>query len=433
MINPPPSRNRIGTISLAIAFGGFLVCEAAHHFQLVAGPWWLVVRSGFEAALIGGIADWFAVTALFRRVPNGKFALPHTDIIVRNRAKLTDGVVDLVENQLLSPASVREKLQDFSISQVLFEQLEDQTGREMTAATLRLLASHVSSELEDHKLREFLTALLREQIKTANLAPLWGRWLQARVQAGDTIILWQTLAASLAEQAERGDLDELIRDLLQLSLQAYKNELRGIATLKGWIASIAIDSNTDTRRLRDGLVRTLRSISHKETHPLSAHLDAAVRNYAADLQANQPEATARVFEFQQRLAENPDLDGVVGHMLSDLRKLAEAKLSGPNAEFDAAITDLIERGLTRLKADQPTRTGLDRWAREALENIVTRHHGIIGSTARHSLNRLDDRELVSQMEAKVGNDLQYIRLNGAMIGGLVGVILMTTKLLLGWS
>ena len=87
------TRNRAGTVSLSVAACGYVALEAAHHFASVGGAGWMIVRSGFEAAVVGGIADWFAVSALFRPVPTEHLALPHTNIIVRNRQKLTDGRV----------------------------------------------------------------------------------------------------------------------------------------------------------------------------------------------------------------------------------------------------------------------------------------------------------------------------------------------------
>ncbi len=426
-----PKRNRVGPLSLSIAASGFVALEAAHHGGWVDGTGWTLLRAGFEAAVIGGIADWFAVSALFRPVPRGRLALPHTDIIVRNRHKLTDGVVDMVENQLLSPASVREKLQEFSVSKVLFEQLGGAEGRRLAASTLSILAGHAAEELEDEKLRGFLTAVLRDEIRTLHLAPLFGSWLEARVAAGDTRVLWRTVAATLADQAQRGDFDELLHDLLQTALKAYKEEQAG---LMGWfktqLVSWTFDADTDSRQLRDGLTKILRAVSREPSHPLARRLDQAVMSYAAALKAEDAEAVRRISEFQLRLAEHPDLESVVGHMLHDLRRLSETKLRDSREEFEAALGNLLERGLTRLRGDSEAQSRLDQWAREALGSIVTRHHGVIGSTARQSLNRLQDRDLVSQLESRVGKDLQYIRLNGAVIGGLVGVVIMAGKLLL---
>ena len=423
--------NRVGIVSLSIAAGGFVALEAAYHWHLAEGTGWSVVRAGFEAAVIGGVADWFAVSALFRPVPSGRLALPHTDIIVRNRKKLTDGVVDLVENQLLSPSSVWEKLRGFSVSQMLFEQLDSRDGRQLAASTLSVLAGHAAAELEDAKLRSFLTELLREQIRTAKIAPLFASWLEARVTAGDTKVLWQSVAATLADQAERGDFDELLRDLVQTAVDAYKEEQTGfVGWMKSKAVSLAVDADDDSRKLRDALTKVLRAVNADASHPLTRRLDEAVSSYAASLHDGDAEATKRVRDFQDRLATHPDFEDVVGRMLADLRRLAEAKLRDSRGEFEEALADLIERGLAKLRGDEEAKARLDTWARESLESIVTRHHGVIGATARESLNRLEDRELVAQLETKVGRDLQYIRLNGAVIGGLVGMVLIAAKLLL---
>jgi uncharacterized membrane-anchored protein YjiN (DUF445 family) len=165
-------------------------------------------------------------------------------------------------------------------------------------------------------------------------------------------------------------------------------------------------------------------------HPLVRRLDEAVASYVANLRAGDGEAGRRLRDFQDRLSVHPDLENVVGHMLADLRRLAETKLRTSPGDFEAALTELMERGLNKLHADDEAKSRLDRWARESLGSIVIRHHGVIGATARESLNRLDDRDLVAQLETKVGHDLQYIRLNGAVIGGLVGVVLSGAKLIL---
>lgn len=428
------TRNRVGTVSLTIAATGFIAFEAAHNAGFVGGAGWTLVRAGFEAAVVGGIADWFAVSALFRPVPSGRLALPHTNIIVRNRHKLTDGVVDLVEHQLLSPASVREKLGEFSLSKVLLEQLSSSEGRQLAASSLTVLAGHAAAELEDEKLRCFLTELLREQIRTVRLAPLFASWLEARVSAGDTKVLWQTVAATLVDQSQRGDFDNLLCDLIHTAMEAYKEEQKGVA---GWaknlLVSLTFNPEADSRKLRDALTKVLQDVSSEEYHPLAQRLDQSIQSYAANLRAENSEAVRRIEEFQIRLAENPDLELVVGHMLGDLRRLTERKLCESRADFEATLADLIERSIDRLRADEEAKTRLDQWARESLGSIVTWHHGVIGSTARGSLNRLSDCDLVDQLETRVGKDLQYIRLNGAVIGGLVGVVLMAAKLLLAES
>lgn len=111
----------MGALSLLTASTGFAVLETLRHFGLAATPGWSVLQAGFEAGMVGGCADWFAVSALFRPIPCRRFGLPHTNIIVTNRAKLSSGIVDMVQNRWLSPATLAGHLGQLSASGLLLE------------------------------------------------------------------------------------------------------------------------------------------------------------------------------------------------------------------------------------------------------------------------------------------------------------------------
>ena len=427
--SPSSRRNHIGTVSLSIAAVGFCSLEVAHHLWQLSGVGWILIRAGFEAAVIGGIADWFAVTALFHPVPSGKLALPHTDLVVKNRAKLTDGLVDMVENHLLSPSSVRERLRDFSASRLILEQLESPSGRTLAVNTLCSLARRFSGELEDSKLREFVTELLREQIRRAKLASLLGNWLEARIASGDTRVLWSSLVESLADQADAGELDGVFQEMIQAALVAYQAEANWF---KGKLASVFVNPESDAASLRSATSRVLRELAGRTNHPLCRKLDEVVLGFACKLSAGDAQAVAHIQAVQTRLADHANFELVVGHLLSDLRQLIQSRLDNTPEELNEALDGVIERSIIKLKEDAEAQDKVDAWARSALEELVTRYHTVIGDTARKSIERLDSKELVEQLEGKIGQDLQYIRLNGAIVGALAGVIIAGMRLLPSW-
>ncbi|MBA3845625.1 MAG: DUF445 family protein, partial [Planctomycetes bacterium] len=126
------SRRRLGAYSLATCVAGFIALETALALDWIAHPAWRVLAAGFEAGTIGGLADWFAVSALFRRVPIPLISR-HTDIIRRNRSRLTAAIVDLVQNRWLSPAAVRAKIAGFSLVDALVRGIERDAGGERLA------------------------------------------------------------------------------------------------------------------------------------------------------------------------------------------------------------------------------------------------------------------------------------------------------------
>lgn len=124
-------KNNIGTISLLIAFSGLVLFEILLHFQIITNSGWQILKAGFEAATIGGVADWFAVRALFHEIPL-PFIRKHTNIIVKNREKLTEGIVDLVTNKWLSPAVITEKLSEVDVASALLEFLQNPKSQKKT-------------------------------------------------------------------------------------------------------------------------------------------------------------------------------------------------------------------------------------------------------------------------------------------------------------
>lgn len=427
----PPRPNVVGRLSLAVAAAGFVAVELTDRLWLGgghdAGFGWTLVRAGFEAALIGGVADWFAVTALFHPVPSRRWglpSLPHTNLVVKNRPKLTDALVDMVENHLLSPASLQARLQTFSASRLLLSQLESSAGRALVLDGLRSLVGRVAGELDAAKPREFLTALLREQIRAADLTSLVGRWLEARLEAGDTHVLWASVAETLADQADAGAFDDFIEEAVRGALVNYRAEA---PLLKGLASRFFVNPEADAVRVRRALSRVMRDHAAQPDHPLNRRLDEAVGAYARRLLAGDEAAARSLRAVQERLADHADLDAVVGHMLGEVRDALTTRLDGRPDEIAALLEDVTARGLSRLEADAEAQAKLDEWARGALQALVGRYHSVIGATARTSLDQLDNDELVAELDGKVGSDLQYIRLNGAIVGALVGMTIAALR------
>ena len=147
-------REHLGPFSLGVALAGFGITELALTMKWIGGPTSRVVAGAFEAATVGGMADWFAIRALFRemKIPIIKIPIPHTNIIIKNRKKISDGIVDLVENRLLTPSAIKERLQDFSPSRHLLERDQEQgEWMELILPILRNLLGDVVEALSAEK------------------------------------------------------------------------------------------------------------------------------------------------------------------------------------------------------------------------------------------------------------------------------------------
>src|SRR2546426_6472662 len=198
----PARRNHVGTVSLVVAVGGAAAC----HLGLQGGPfasatWLRIVAAGFEAATVGGFADWFAVTALFRH-PLG-LPIPHTAIIPTRRAKLVEGIVTMVEEDWLSPEVIGARLTRMSPSELVADWLRDPAHVARLGAPLRDLFHGLARTLTEGETAAFLDGALRRQLREVRVDAATGRWLARAVMSESAAAAFETLATSLANLALR--------------------------------------------------------------------------------------------------------------------------------------------------------------------------------------------------------------------------------------
>lgn len=425
-----PGKNHAGSLSLMVATAGFATMEILRHFGLAATPAWSVLESGFEAGMAGGCADWFAVSALFRPIPTAKFCLPHTNIIAANRAKLSAGIVDMVQNRWLGPEILAEHLGRLNASRFILDHLAAPATRAQVAGAARDLLGRFSGSLDAPEIAGFLERALREQLDGLALGPAIGLWMEARIAAGDTGSLWDFLAASLANSVEQGDFKAPIREMLKKAMGSFKDQ--GFwERLKGSAGELFFDYEDVAESLAGACARSLRAIQADPAHPLRVKLDEQLAGFARKLALGDPEACAALDHFQRRMVEQAELGPFLARILSRLQETLRAELgdpAGPLAEFlDRTLATLLEE----LRKEPGTQALLDGWVRRSILELAGRNHGLIGEMVAESLAKLTDDALVAQIEGKVGGDLQFIRLNGAVVGSVVGMLLTLVKLALG--
>ena len=425
-----PRRNHAGALSLAAASAGFAVVAGLRHAGLAAGPGWSVLQSGFEAGMVGGCADWFAVSALFRPIPSRRWSLPHTDIIVRGRAKLSLGIVDMVQNRWLSPETLAEHLGRLSASGFILDHLADPVVRAQVLAAARDLLGRLAGSLDAPEIAAFLDRALRDQLAGLDLGPALGAWLEARIAAGDTGPLWGFLASSLADGAERGAFQGPIRGMLETAIADYKGQ--GFwQQLKASAGELFFDYDEVAASLGHGFAGTLRAVQRDPGHPLRARLDGQFTAFARKLAGGDPEACATLEGFQRRLSENAELSPLVTRILARLQETLQAQLRLPGGDLSRLLDRLLEDLVAELRREPEVQARLDAWVRRQVLELATSNHHLIGDMVQSALLKLSDRDLVAQIEEKVGPDLQYIRLNGAVVGSLVGMALALVRLALG--
>jgi uncharacterized membrane-anchored protein YjiN (DUF445 family) len=418
-----PRRSHVGNVSLAIAVAG----AVGTHLVLRAGPfadleWLRILGAGFEAAVVGGLADWFAVTALFRH-PLG-IPIPHTAIIPARRAKMIESIVHMVEEEWLSPEVIGQRLARLAPSDAVVDWLRDPSHVERLGAPLRDLLRGVARTLTEDEFAAFADRALRRQVKDLRLDATSGRWLVRVARSKTADAAFTALATSLANLAARPRTAEQLHWWLERSARALRE---GGRRLVPFVLRRKIVQQKIVEAACDYASAELRAAAIEADHPLRTAALRGLGGYAERIAAGDAEALAQVESVRGALLESLEAGPFVRDVLARLRAQIEDDLADPAGTLSQLVDRKLREGILDLLDDPERRATFDHWVRTTAEDLLRRHHHQIGLTVRESLEALETGELVRQIEDRVGADLQFIRLNGAVVGGLVGMGLAVAR------
>lgn len=419
----PPARSTVGTVSLLAAVGGALVCHTAWSIGPLAGePWLGIVAAGFEAATVGALADWFAVTALFRH-PLG-LPIPHTAIIPTRRAKIIEGIVTMVEQDWLSPEVIGARLARFAPSEIVRDWLADPGHVRRLGGPVRGVLRRVAQLLTEAEVVAMVERTIRSHVQDLPAGRTAGEWLARALRGGRADAAFESMAASLARLAARP---------------------RTAAELHYWLDRSARTLRAGGRRflplvLRNRLVQRkiveaaceyaaaeLGKAAEDAQHPLRRLAVDATSRFADRLAAGDPDTVALAERVRAAIVESLESGPFVRDALRRLRARLEEELDDPNGPLADLVDRRLHAAVTDLLADAERRAAFDRWVRTTADELLRRHHHQIGLTVRENLEALETGALVARIEDRVGADLQFIRLNGAVVGGLVGLVIAVVR------
>lgn len=422
-------KNNLGSISLLIAFLGLVLFEALLRMDVLRHTGWRIVAAGFEAATIGGFADWFAVSALFREIPI-PFIRIHTNIIAKNRAKLTEGIVDLVTNKWLSPEIIAEKLNEVDLAKTILDFLQQPKNQQNAISLIQKIGLQFANDLDSPKFAEALQKILREQIATIDLATPLGTWLKKAIKDGDHHKLWELIIEESASALSNPDTKELLLSKLEVAAEEYAKK----GLLKKTVLFLAektggIDLDLIADDLLEKAQELMAEAKSDASHPIRAKFDDWLLEFAHELSVGDEKSVAIIKNLKERLMQHVEEEKVVHVLLLKSKETLTAQLQNTETPMMQFLITNLNRMLSDLKEDKATQDKINVWIRETVSDLLVKFHSEIGNMVRSSMMKLNNKELVEQIEEKVGGDLQYIRLNGAVVGGLVGIVIALLKLL----
>lgn len=419
----------LGNLSLAVSVGGLIATEVALRHGWLAAPGWKVLLQAFEAATVGGLADWFAVSALFREVPV-PLIRRHTNIIIKNRQRIVEGIADMVQNRWLAPNIIREYLVNFSATQYVLDFLANEDHFESVLAMFRDIIQQFARGIAAPEVAAFLERALKDQLRDLKFAEPLGRWLGQRIRSGDHHGAWNTLLPVMEEAVRGPEVKAIVQRTIVRALEAYKDG----GFLKRLTVGLArglniVNEEEMVASILSKMEEAVRAARSDPVHPLRARIDGILLEFADKLAAGDADAVSMIEKLQAALIHGTDLREILQRMLRSLSDTFDKEFQKPGSDFNNLMRRTFHDRLDIFRADKSAQEKADRWVTEVALELMEKRHEMIGQMVRGSLEKLSDLDLVGQIEEKVGQDLQYIRLNGAIVGGLAGAVLAIMKLL----
>ena len=364
------------------------------------------LRAGSEAAMIGGLADWFAVTALFRR-PLG-LPIPHTALVPRKKDELATKLGEFVTGHFLTREVVTAQVVETGVVERVGAWVAQPEVAARLARELAFNASAVLEVLDPDEVTAYVLELLRRDQERRSYAPVLGRLLERAVDGGTTRPLVD-VCVSRARAYLRAHREELMP------------QARAFVDERGWLAAVMV-SDKRIRRTIDGFADLLDEVDRQPRHPLHQWLEGLFRSVADQLQRDKQTA-ARFDAVVAQLLEDPQARAALHDLLVDALASVRASLTDLDGELPARMAGLVASLGTRIGEDEEFRGRVLHVVQGVLGHAVENYGDEVTRLIRDQVARWDGTSASRRIELAVGRDLQFIRINGTVVGALAGLAL----------
>ena len=384
----------------------FVVVTALGHHGTLLG----FVQAGAEASMVGGVADWFAVTALFRR-PLG-LPIPHTALIVERKDQFAATLGQFVQENFLSADVLAERIRAAGLVPRLATWLSGQDSAARFAGRAADVVVTVTEALRDEDVQRVITAELTRVVDSVEVAPLAGKVLRVVIAGGHGAELFNELMAVADGYLERHH-DEL-RDMFE-------------AEAPRWIPDMAYRRVFDRlyHRLRDRLAAMAADPGDSTRRQFETWLAGLPDRLETD-----PGLRARGEQLKRDVLGSAALRDWSSTLWQRAKEMLKAQAADPDSELRRRLTELLMAAGRRLESDQRLADGLERMIESGARAVAEQYHDELAGLVTGTIGRWDARETSSQLELLLGRDLQFIRINGTVVGALVGVLIHAISQLL---
>ncbi|CAH2713613.1 hypothetical protein BACCIP111895_00749 [Neobacillus rhizosphaerae] len=417
MLNRKSKTQHLATISLIVMAAGFLAT-----IPLPPSVWRIILQGGFEAGLVGGLADWFAVTALFRH-PLG-LPIPHTAILPKNREKIIAKIISMLENDWLTKESIRNKIDTFHFTEKLFSVVNKELHAQPVKEKLITLIQHLINRIEIKKIAPIVERELKTQLNDWELKYYLPLLIdQITIRKYDD----KTLDFVLKEIDEWAKKDSTKYKLGGMALNMIEN-IKADGIMQFALRSF---SNLVNEEKLGNIIQSLilkgvdsyRDPINQNRQTLLIHIHNKLQNIKSDDKFYE-----ELNLFKTQIIEKWKPEEKIIEFLTEIQQKAYNFVEQPNF-YDEYLLPLITKNLDEIQENPEKINQLELWIKKQISIFVDRNHSKIGKLVEENLEKLDNKTLIHMIETNVGKDLQWIRVNGAVCGFLIGLVLVGIKAL----
>ena len=400
---------RLATLVLALCFlvmVGAMILEA--HYPALG-----FVAAFAEAATIGGIADWYAVVALFKHPMSIPF--PHTAIIPNNQHRIGDNIGRFIQNNFLASEPIRKKLEEVDFAEEIANWLSERSKSHSLAEFTTRLVPEMLHAVDQKGMVDFASGKIRTELEKTNLAPLVGEVMDSLANDRRQQQLMNELLTAIHGFLTDEDALDSIRQKVSEELPTLLNLFRADRMLMNRIVNAAST--------------LLDEIKEDPEHELRAEFERFLKNYVTRLKRSKRFAS-RVETMKVQILNRPEFSEIAQHTWGSIRTFLENDAKSENPKLTERLTDILVDTGKNLQSEPDLRKEINAGMVTFLSGFVENQKSNISQFVSDQVKSWDFRQLTLLIEANIGKDLQYIRFNGMLIGGVVGLVLYILQLTL---
>ncbi|GAB4008323.1 DUF445 domain-containing protein [Nocardioides ultimimeridianus] len=364
---------------------------------------WGYVNAGAEASMVGAMADWFAVTALFKH-PLG-LPIPHTALIPKRKDDLGKGLEEFVGENFLQESIIRERVLGVHIAQRVGDWLAEPENKQRVVREVADVARVALGKVREDHIEALVNEALTPRFREEPIAPLLGGLLDE----------------ALRDDLHHGVVDLMIEEMHDWLIANPETVQEVIGERAPWWAPDSVNTYV-IGKLHVEMVRWLADIRSNPDHRARKALDSMLQRLATDLQTN-PATQERAERLKLRVLDHPAVIATAITVWNALRKALLTSLGEEDGAVRRRLMIEVDALSARLRSDADLRERIDRLSADAAVFAVDRYGDELTKVITHTIERWDGKEAARRIELHVGRDLQFIRINGTIVGGLVGVVI----------